>query len=590
MYTVRRKMAVAFAAFMMTAGANAASVFDQIPADAVMVVRVNKLEQVNTKLAKLARDLGVAAMVPQAQDPLAAAQQALGILNGVDKAGDAAFVVVQNAPEGEPVYLLVPVSDYAAFLGNFQGATTDGEISTVKFGKTGGDTFVVHKGNYALLSPNKAIAAMPMTGGFKVSAVAEKEATGKDMVVIANVSALKSVLGPHLAEGREEMLNALTEKLNEEPNAAKYAPALKAGANQLLNVAEAFLRDGTNATIGLSFGDTLGVSVVSEFTEGSYLGSAVASLKNTSEPLLGGLPAGKYLMYGGSAANTETTVKVVDDVAAPVVEELKKMGTDGEPILKLFDSVHTLITESKGQRFGVFTPEVNIGQTPLIQSLAIMDGNGEKLQAAQVELTQNQSQLMAALGAQPAGMNVTVTPNAKTVGGVAFTMISTQLPDAPNDPGVAQAKQMMAIFYGPAGQQVYSGVVDGKLVNTMGLSDEQLATAITAVKGNANPLSDTAGVKAVSASLPKERLGVFYVQLDELVGTGVAAANQFGMQTNVQLPPDLPPVGVAIAKEGSALRVDAAIPATLVQSLVAAGMQVFMQMQGGGQPGGPGGL
>jgi len=74
------------------------------------------------------------------------------------------------------------------------------------------------------------------------------------------------------------------------------------------------------------------------------------------------------------------------------------------------------------------------------------------------------------------------------------------------------------------------------------------------------------------------------------VNTGVTYANQFGFPVKLQMPPNLPPIGVSAGTEGTAFRVDSHVPSQLVQSLVMAGMQAFMQMQQGQQPGGPGGL
>ena len=45
-----------------------------------------------------------------------------------------------------------------------------------------------------------------------------------------------------------------------------------------------------------------------------------------------------------------------------------------------------------------------------------------------------------------------------------------------------------------------------------------------------------------------------------------------------------------ISTDGNAIRADSYTPTELIKAVVAAGMQTFMQMQGGRQPGGPGGL
>jgi len=137
----------------------------------------------------------------------------------------------------------------------------------------------------------------------------------------------------------------------------------------------------------------------------------------------------------------------------------------------------------------------------------------------------------------------------------------------------------------------YFGQIDPKtFVSSAGVSDELLEKTITAAKANSDTLGKLAGVTAVAKQLPSSRLAAMYIPLDTIIGTGLTYAQQFGFGVQVQLPADLPPVGLTIGAEGSAVRADSHVPAQLVQSLVAAGMQAFMQMQGGKQPGGPGGL
>ena len=593
MNLVRRCVTAVLAVVLIATGARA-SVFEQAPADALVVIRVNNLEQVSGRLGKLARDLGIAAMVPPAQDPLGAAQDALGIANGLNKTGDAAFVVIDpdQVDDGEPVYLVLPVSDYQAFLGNFADATTEGEVSVIRFGPGGEPSYMANWGEYAVISPNRSLVGAKPAEPFKVSPAAEREATSKDMVMIANIAAVRAKLLPLLEDGRADFIDEVLEELPDDEKAQKFKPTLTVALNQLINVGEAFLRDGTNSTVGLSFaGDGIGITVLSEFAPESYLGTTVGLLENTQDSLLSGLPAGRYLVYGGTAGETAAMNKVIDDITAPILEEVRKVeGDDAASIVSFVDALKQFSSESKGGRFGMLVPEVNIGETPLVQGVYLVEGDGAKLDATYESLVESQMAMLSAFGLQPAEMGTTVTPAAKTIGDVEFTLYRTALPENANDPDVAQARQMFQIFYGSDSADVYTGVAGGKFISTVGLSDDLMTLAVEAAKSGAAPLAENANVKAVAAQLPTERVMAVYVQVDEILATGLSAANQFGLQANVQLPPDLPPVGITAAKDGSALRIDVNVPSTLVQSLVAAGMQLFMQMQGGGQPGGPGGL
>jgi hypothetical protein len=587
----RRGLTVVLTTVFVLAGMARADVFQQVPSDAVMVIRFNNLQQTSQRLGKLARDLGLAAMVPQAADPLAFAKDQLKLSKGINDAGDAAIVVLNpaKAEAGEPVYVLIPVTDYDAFLGNFEGAVADGEFKKIEFGQDGEESFVVRMGNYAAIAPKKENLVKP--DGLRLTPVARKESDAKDITVIANFVALRELGLPALKTARGEVIASAMEELEKDEKHKKFAPAVKSLVNQALNIAEAFLRDTDTAVIGLGFaGDGINIGVVSEFQPASYLGQLSSSLKNTDAPLLGGIPAGKYIMYGGVVGDPAPVLKVVDDFSSPVVAELQQLGEDGKSILSFFNSLKALVGEVKGQSFAMYTPTIALGQAPLFQVVYVVDGNGERINAEYRKLADAQDALMTSFGVQPAGMTTTITDNAKTVAGVSFTKYATNIDENAADPEAAQAAQMMKIFYGAEGATVYTGVAGGKFLSVMGLSDEQIEQAVVAVKSGASPLSGNQAVKMVGGQLPQKRLAEFYVHVDELVMTALTAAGQFGMGVNVQLPPDLPPVGATVSSEGSALRIDAFVPTPLVQSLVAAGMQVFMQMQGGGQPGGPGGL
>jgi hypothetical protein len=123
-----------------------------------------------------------------------------------------------------------------------------------------------------------------------------------------------------------------------------------------------------------------------------------------------------------------------------------------------------------------------------------------------------------------------------------------------------------------------------------------VTSIIEAIKSNDDTLAGTAGVKSVAAQLPTERLAAFYIPLDQWATSGLNYAKQFAsMDMGVKIPEDLPPVGVTLSADGSALRMDAYVPAQLLDALTQAGIQVFAAMaqphpggapQGGGGPGG----
>lgn len=570
-----------------------AQVLDQVPSDALVVVKVNRLSATSQKLAKFAQDLGLAAMAPPLADPLGSLKQQAKITQGLDENGDMAFVFVDPAQAGgqpdKAMLLLFPVSDYQAFLGNFQGAQTEGDVSQITFGAQNQPTFVSKWGSFAALSPTRDVVANKPGSGLKLTGVAAQRAGDQDIIMVANFNALRTKLQPMLAEGREKMLAEVDEGLAEQPQAQKFSPVIKSAVNQALNLVDAFLRDATAATVSLKFGDAgINASAMAEFAPSSYLGNLVSSLKNTDETLLEGLPSGKYLIFGGAVTSPDAMTKLFDDFAGPVLQELKAVeGVESQAVQQYGDAVRQILASNRGQTFGMIAPAGQIGAEPLLQYVSILKGDAKAISQAQQQLVKTQEQMMAAFGV-PNAVSSNVTPAAKTVEGVTFDQLTTQVNPGGDPAAAQQQQQIMGLIYGPAGMSVLMGPVsDDALLVASGVSDETLSSVINNVKQKQSPLKDRPGLQAVADQLPKSRLVAVYIPVDEIVATGVHYAGQFNFPVPVQLPPDLPPIGATISTENTALIGEAHVPTQLVQRLVAAGMQAFMQMQGGG--GGQGG-
>ena len=124
------------------------------------------------------------------------------------------------------------------------------------------------------------------------------------------------------------------------------------------------------------------------------------------------------------------------------------------------------------------------------------------------------------------------------------------------------------------------------IVAATGVSDEVIASLIKAVKAKDETIGKAEGVAAVAGQLPKEKFFVSYIAVDNIITTAMKYAAAFGANMPLNLPPNQPPVGVSVASEGTAIRVDTFVPTQLVKSVTAAVIQLQMQMQGGGMGGG----
>lgn len=598
MKIARRVAALSAAVVLVAGGLVRGQVMEQIPSGALFAVKIANLSATSKKVSKLANDFGIAAFIPDARDPLGALMRKGKIEKGIDTTGEMAIVYldpkVAGGDEDRSVIALIPVSDYAAFLTNFEGAKTEDGITEATMGNSPTPSYIASWGKYAAISPTKLIVEKKAESMLKPAGVSAEQVAKQDFVLYANFAKIRETVLPELKANREKLLGDMTKEIDANPDAAKFKPLLEALANQGLNAAEAFLRDSTAATVGVNITDAgINTTVLAEFAPESYLGGVVKSLKNTDASLTTGLPNQKYLFFGGSSLDGATFTKVYDDFTGPIVAELEKGGDQFAPVKEYAASMRKFMVSGKGGTFGAFSPTGALGTEAVFQTITILHGDPAAMEDAIKSMTTAAPGLMKAFGgANPAlaNMKVTSTPNAKTIDGVSFTAYKTDLGLDPESPEGKQQAQVMAMIYGPEGQTTNVATVGKDLFAFQGVPDEKVSLSLKALKDGDKSLAGLEQVKSVAAELPKQRFMEFYIPLDEIINTGVNAAGQFGVPVQLQLPPDLAPIGVTGSTDGSALRIDYHVPSSTVQSLIAAGMQVMMQMNGGAKPGGAGGL
>jgi hypothetical protein len=548
-------------------------------------------------MAKLAQELGIANLLPAAGDPLGALQVETKTQQGIDLAGEMAFVMLDPAVAGgdpeRSLLILVPISDYPAFLANWPGAAAQEGVTEVKLGDTNEPGFVANWGKYAVIAPSRELVAKKPAAGIKAPSVTAKQLTERDMILYANFDALRSKLTPGLQMGRTQISQEVERGFAGNPQMARFAPVVKTIVNQMFNAVDRFVADAQATSVGMSFApEGISATVVAEFKPDSYLATNLASIKNSDAPMMNGLPEAKYLAYGGSTIDPAAANKLVSDIVDPVVQELMKIGPEMAPAKDYVDALKAYITASRSQSFGMVAPNGPIGTQALFQMVAVQTGDAPAMVAAYTKMMQAQTSMMKALVPNAAGLPMpTYTQGGKTVDGVKFDQITTKLDPAANNAAAMQQAQALQMMYGPEGMVMNYGVLDPThMLAASGVPDSLISSAIAAAKANRTTVADAESLKGVKSQLPKQRLMEMYFSVGEFATTGLNYARQLGLTIPVQLAPDLPPIGMTAATENNtALRIDVHVPTTLVQSLIAAGMQAQMQMQGGG-PGAGGGL
>lgn len=590
---IRRQLAVVGMLLAMVlctrAQAQQANVMDNVPGDALVVFKVKNLDAVSKKVAKAAKDLGLDQMTPELADPLGSLEEQAHLGKGVNRAGDLAIAMSDPDKFGgnsdKAVLVVVPVSDYKAFLGNLTDTKDAGAGVTSGKSAEGEKVFVAHWGNYAALSQEKSLVEKKPTG-MKLPGPTAKEVDSKDFIIFANIPAIKAKAIPQMQKGRDEVLKSMEADVGAAGGdaAKKFTPVLKAIVNQYFNGIQQFLEDAQGATLGMTLSDAgLSTTVLADFAPGSYFGKIANQVKNTNEGLISGLPDRKYFAYGGASCDPKLAQQVLGDILDPIVKELAQI-PEAKSISTIVDAAKKAAGATHSASFGYVVPNGALGQDSIVQTVAVLRGDAATIHAAQLQELQSINELMKMVPKTPQGSAAfEVTPGGKTIAGVKLDAFEWKMKFDPNDAQAAQVQQMLAMIYGPNGQSGVLGVIDPKTVMMVGGGSEQLITdAIGAAKANTDLTAKEKGVQAVAAQLPKSRSLAFYIELDNILTTGIRYAKGFGLPVNVKLPADLPPIGITGGGEGDAMRLDSFIPMDLVKGLVAAGMDAQKQMKNGG--------
>lgn len=562
------------------------SVLDQVPDTALVVLKVKNLAQTNKKVAKFAKELGLDQQEPAMADPLGNLKQGLNLNKGLNDAGDAAvFMVDPNAAGGDPskaAVILVPVTDFKAFVGNFQNPAADGAVTHAKVGD-GVDVYLAQWGSYAAIAQSKELLGKKPTG-LKLQGAAAREADAKDAVVIANIPVLKGMALPQLKQGRDQIMKEIDDGAAQKGGEAqKFAPLAKAVVGQLMDMAESFMNDSRAVSVGLNLTDAGVVATfVADFQPESRLGKLVAQGKSTEGPLISGLPPGrKYFYMAGGVQDPQATGKVLADILDPIKKELAKV-EEAKGISAVIDGWQKASTTMTGYSMGYVVPGGQPGVESLFQEVAVVQADAASIQAAEQETFTLLDELIkkAPKNAAPGQPDVSLKHGTRTAAGVKLNEHQILMKFPANDPNAKQMQQEMEFVYGKnnAGLTFVDGAVGPKtFIVVQGGPDDLIAEAIAAAKAN-QPAAEPANVKAVAAQLPKSRSAVAYIELDTIVNTGVRyAKDKFPL--NLKNIPDLPPIGMSSGNEQSAVRVDLAIPMDLVKGMVSWGIESKRAME-----------
>ena len=570
-------------------------VLDRVPANAPLVMTLRNAEQVTERFTKFIESMAMP-MLAADEGPVAQVKELLGSA-GLDSKGSIAIAIVPGADgkvtldsdaESEPTaVILLPVTDYAAFVKAIGGTKTDG-IAAVKLD----DTSAYAKdlgGGYAALTTVDGL--LNTFDGKPGNAATHAKALGKNGDAISDASDMLFIANiPLLQEQIKEMAGEMkTQAEQMAAMAGEQGDQLKSSVQLASVVFDTFARDASVGVIGLGFGEKgVSIDIGAQFKEGSELAGMFSTSGNTAG-LLGKVPNIPFYFAGAfdtSSASVRTMMKnlaKMQEAQIPAEQRAAVQAGMGAWMANAdkVDGYAAVMGASPAAVMGgglLVTP---------VTSTATSDAKG------MLATTADTMQKSSGLKVGPMTTTNTYKSDAADINGVKVDTWSSVMEFDPNDPMAAQAQMMQGMIFGQGGLSGMNAAVEGGVVGIMSQNTPLMTNALDSAKSGKNAMGADPILKDVASNLPAGRVAEMYIGVKPLMEAIVGAAAMFGGAPEIKMPAQLSPVGMGMAANNGGVDLRIFIPSDVVKG-VADVMQQFnagmeddmddMDGDGGGNP------
>lgn len=531
-------------------------VLEKAPADAAIVFVVPNPD----RLHKSMQSLGTAVESPLPVPALADAMAMLGIHGGVATDKSMAIIAMSlddaaadagGEEEEPPMLMLIPVTSFADFLGNFD-AKPGAEGALVEFETQGMPGFARDiGGGYAAMSTDRALVENYKPGNNTLKAdmgpLGEKLADTSDVVVVMNIGAAMPAIKAAAARAGEGLGDQMA-MMGVDADAAAENPLAQWVSQRMMEDAKVLVGGIKAGGLGVS------LEMAASFKEGSMMSEVFATGGN-SNALMGKLPNAPFLLAGA----LDTAAPGVKKFFKAVADKAKETGAAEDP--GLFSNA---MTDTDGQSF-------TIGMSP-----TMLMGGGVLTNTVQYTKTANPDGAINSIKTDLGALN------GKTIEGMTYefvykdgggkvgetTVDSWQL-KIQADGSDPMAMQSMAMIFGPSGGPGgYLSKVDGGLIRTYARNSKLMGDAMAAANGGAGLASDAA-LSQVAGQMPSGRMAEAYIGIKNIFDMVLPMAAMFGVQIDpADLPETLPPIGLSIGGGGGSAHLSVYLPAPVIKSVM----------------------
>lgn len=562
-------------------------VLKQAPKDSHMIFVVPSLSGLSGKVAMLKQQLDIP--VPEMDDMLSSLKREIGMINGLDDNGSMMFVIPNllammgpNAGNQPQFLMFMPVSDYAAFVGNYGGNGNDA-VAELAF-PTGEKGYSKSIAGYAVISPSKPLLDSYKPGldtnaiKGKVGALGESTLDSGDLSMYVDMEAIAPVVLPMV----DPMLNMALGQMQQQMGGADnpmmdlitpmyrlYGDAVKS----VLSGAKGIAVGAQLSQKGLSFHKAFAMK------PGSPLANTFTNSSADTSKLLAKLPSQSYIMAGSWDTKGMGLEGIINSVLAALPED--------NAMVEVYRQALPLMAKSSGGATAFYTPTAD----------AMMTGgfmNGLNLYQTSdtagfitknKEVIEKMDGMSMPLGQDPMGndmgnMSFTTgyTSNALNIEGTTIDQYQMQFQ---MPPAMMQQMGPMAMM----GGQGYNGYVAGKgdsVLMTTSTNTALLTEALkTSVNGGGIGASGTLATIR-SQELPKNLVMETYVSM-----TGIAqTANLFmGMMGGpaINVPADVPPIASGIGVSDNTVSGALVVPMDTIKFVKDSVMQTMQNFGAAGR-------
>ena len=527
--------------------------WNHIPADAQVVISIPNLNALSESLNALETEYGVP-MEDQGFDNISMLLE----FDGVNAGGSAAIAIMDVAAMGDggepPLVAIIPVSDYSAFVGNFQGTGDGVEQIWIE----GMPIFVKNlDSGFAALGISQDIVSNVGQGptinpADLLGAIGVDMADSNDFLVVANIPALS----PFIQAGLAQL-----------PNFAQNAAMMGGGPVEQMESAFEMLewlgggiaRDGKSLLFGIDVADdgitlNLGLQMVSGSEFGNY-----ATGGNGASKLLGRVPAKPFFMAGAidlSGGGLIDLFKKLNEFNA------KMAGGQAMPWLK----VEQMQEKVTGMSIVVGTPAAMMGG--LLSETSVFMASADA--AGLLALTQEVYNDMDGQTVEGITYKTSYNPGVTEVDGITIDEWSMGMQFDASNPMMAQSQMAIGMIFGPSGGPAgYAASTEGGAVLTYSKSTANMSAAIKAAN-NGNGVSNAPGINAVSGNLPANRTFECYMDLGQIAKSIMGLMAMMGGGGMPEIPEDLPPVAAGGTIDDGAVAIAIFIPKKTITGIRAA--------------------